>query len=116
MNVTDVDNGTKFASLAKDLEKLKFELQDIIDSKFEYIVKSIETQTKQLKANYDELSGHLRKTGNELNDNFKEKVVNVKSMVATFFAKVDTQLKEANKKTAEIDAYFRRFEANFVNP
>ena len=37
-------------------------------------------------------------------------------MVATFFAKVDTQLQDANKKTAEIDAYFRRFEANFVNP
>ena len=37
-------------------------------------------------------------------------------MVATFFAKVDTQLKESNKKASEIDSYFRRFEANFVNP
>jgi len=89
MNATDTDNMGRFNSLHKDLEKLKFDLTDVIDSKFEYIVKNIELQTNQLKKTYDDLSSSLKETGKDLNDNFKDKVVHIKSMVATYFAKVD---------------------------
>jgi hypothetical protein len=43
LNVNDTDNNARFGALAKDLEKMKFELSDVIDSKFEYIIKSVET-------------------------------------------------------------------------
>ena len=43
MNVTDSENQASFKSVQKDVEKMKFELTDVIDSKFEYISKNVES-------------------------------------------------------------------------
>ena len=69
-----------------------------------------------LKTTYDILSGNLTKTNEELNENFKEKIVAIKSMVATFFAKVDDQVTSNSAKTKSVEGYLNRFEANFINP
>lgn len=44
---------------------------------------------------YDSLSSSLQKTSEELNDSFKDKVLFIKSTVATFFAKVEKQITES---------------------
>ena len=116
MNVTDSENQSSFQSVQKDVEKMKFELTDVIDSKFEYISKNVESQTKSLRSTYDTLSSSLFKTNDELNNNFKEKVVAIKSMVATFFAKVEKQVTESEEKSKGVQQYLSKFEANFVNP
>ena len=46
--------------MSKELEKLKYELSDVIDSKFEHITRSMELETKKLRTTYDELSTNLR--------------------------------------------------------
>jgi archaellum component FlaC len=73
----------------KEIEKLKFELSDLIDSKFEYILRNLDNQTKALKTNYDTLSTNLKEVGDKLLDSFKDKVTTIKTTVATFFAKID---------------------------
>ena len=42
------------------MEKLKYELSDVIDSKFEHITRNLDMETKQLRATYEELSNNLR--------------------------------------------------------
>ena len=45
--------------LSKELEKLKYELGDVIDNKFEFITKNLELETKKLRETYEELSAEL---------------------------------------------------------
>ena len=88
--------------LSKELEKLKYELSDVIDSKFEHITRNVDQETRALRSTYDELSTSLGKTNEELNASFKGKVHTIKSMCATFFAKVETQVGENVKKVDQI--------------
>jgi hypothetical protein len=73
----------------KEIEKLKFEMTDLIDSKFEYILRNLDTQTKALKTNYDTLSTNLKDVGDTLLGSFRDKVTTIKTTVATIFAKID---------------------------
>jgi hypothetical protein len=82
--------------VSKDLEKLKYELQDVIDSKFENINRNLETETKTLRETYDKLSSSLKVTNDEINNSFKGKVNTIKTMCATFFAKIEMQMTENN--------------------
>ena len=88
--------------LSKELEKLKYELSDVIDSKFEHITRNVDQETRALRSTYDELSTSLEKTNEELNASFKGKVHTIKSMCATFFAKVETQVGENVQKVDQI--------------
>lgn len=49
-------------------------------------------------------------------DNYKKKMHELKTMIATFFAKTDKIISDNTKKTKEIEAAFDLFQANFVNP
>ena len=98
------------------MEKLKFELNDVIDAKFEQIQRNLDMETKTLKSTYDTLSASLQKTNKELLGNFKDKITLIKSMVATYFAKIDTQVTGQKDRVDHIEKEFNKFEANFVNP
>ena len=76
--------------LSNELEKLKYDLSDTIDTRFEFISRSIETQTKALQESYEKLTNELKGTSKEITINYKEQMINIKSMVATYFAKIDT--------------------------
>lgn len=102
--------------LQKELEKLKYELSDVIDTKFEHITRSVEQQTNGLRSTFDDLTGNLSKMSKELNGSFKDKVVTIKSMCATYFAKIDTMVMENDKKVEKITLSHDSFTANFVNP
>lgn len=88
----------------------------MIDTKFEFINKSVDGTMKNITGTFDEMSGALKKTNAELNNNFKDKVHTIKSMVATFFAKTDKQVNDNEAKTKKIEGYFDQFQANFINP
>jgi len=88
--------------LSKELEKVKYELSDVIDQKFENITRSLDQQTSTLKETYDQLSSSLSVTNKELNKSFKDKLHTIKSMCATFFAKIDAQVSENNRKVDQI--------------
>ena len=76
--------------LSKELEKLKYEISDVIDTKFEHITKSIDDQTSGLKTTFDGLTGKMTQMSKELAHSFKEKVHTIKTMCSTYFAKIDT--------------------------
>ena len=57
------------------VEKLKYELSDIIDQKFEHINRNLEKETKTLRSTYDELSSSLDKTNTDIMVNYKEKMI-----------------------------------------
>lgn len=52
----------------------------------------------------------------ELNNSFKDKVLTIKSMCATFFAKIDTLVDENQKKVERITLSHDKFVSTFVNP
>ena len=76
-NYAEKEINQSIALLSKELEKLKYELSDVIDNKFEHIQRQLEQETKVLKQTYDELSTSLSATSKELNGSFKEKVHNL---------------------------------------
>ena len=73
-------------------------------------------ETKSLKTTYDDLMDSMRKTNKELLGNFKDKVTTIKSMVATYFAKIDVEVGREKERVDHIEKEFNKFEANFVNP
>ena len=102
--------------LSKELEKMKYELQDIIDSKFEHITRNLEMETRNLRETYDKLSSSLQVTNDNLNESFQTKVNTIKTMCATFFAKIETNCTKNNENVKNIQIAFDQFESNFVNP
>jgi type I site-specific restriction-modification system R (restriction) subunit len=75
--------------LSKEIEKLKYELSDIIDQKFEHINRNLDRETKNLRTSYDELTSSLTTTSKDIMENYKKKMLELKGMIATFFAKTD---------------------------
>ena len=114
--ILDQETNNSFAAMNKDLERMKFELTDIIESKFEFITRNLDAQTKRLKESYDTLTAKLEKTGEELNQSFLDKVFEIKTMSATFFAKIETMVDKNSKETKNVGKQFNQFQANFVNP
>lgn len=102
--------------LSKELEKLKYEISDVIDTKFEHITKSIEDQTAGLKGTFDNLTGKMTIMSKELASSFKDKVHTIKTMCSTYFAKIDTLTSEQADKVDRISVSHDKFVANFVNP
>lgn len=95
--------------LSKEIEKLKYELSDIIDQKFEHINWNLDRETKNLRTSYDELTGSLTNTSRDIMDNYKKKMHELKTMIATFFAKTDQIITDNTKKTNDISAAFDLF-------
>ena len=88
---------------------MKFELTDIIESKFEFITRNLDNQTKALKTNYDTLPASLETTGDNLIESFNEKVKSVQLMSATFFAKIETMVDKNSKETRNVGKQFNQF-------
>lgn len=78
--------------LSKELEKLKYELGDVIDNKFEFITKNLELETKKLRETYEELSADLSNVNQSLIVNFKENSIKLKAMCASYFAKCEMKV------------------------
>lgn len=95
---------------------MKYELSDIIDQKFDNITRNLDLQTSTLRDTYDKLCGDLTRMSNELNKSFKDKLHTLKSMCATFFAKIETQVTENIRKVDKIQVSHDKFEATFINP
>ena len=69
----------------------------MIDQKFDFIQKNVETQSKSLSTSYDEVEKNLKKTEKDILVNYRDNFVKFKGMVATFFAKIDDTVKSNSK-------------------
>ena len=87
-----------------------------MDTKFEHIMHNLDKETKTLKETYEELSSSLNLTQKNLMSQFRDKMTNIKSMVATYFAKIDSQMGKNILKVDNIEKEFSKFESTFVNP
>ena len=105
-----------FDITAKDLEKMKYELSEMIENKFDHSMRNLEMQTKQLVEDYESLSANLKNVGEGLVESFNDKVLTVKQTAATFFAKTEAQVIENVTETKRISREFEVFSGNFVNP
>ena len=88
---------------------MKYELSDVIDSKFEHITRNVDQQTANLKSTFDDLTSSLSKINKELTTSFKDKVTTIKSMCATFFAKMEKQVDTATRKVEKIELSHDKF-------
>ena len=92
--------------MGKEIEKLKFELGDMIDQKFDFIQKNVETQSKSLSSSYEEVETNLKKTEKEILVNYRDNFTKMKGMVATFFAKIDDTVKNNSKTVKHVTSQF----------
>ena len=96
----------QIALLTKELEKLKFDLGDLMDSKFDGMTKNLEIRVKEMTDNYNEMSGDLKNTGKKLVTDFKTKMHEIKATVATFFAKIEVKVEKNETDTKQIGEQF----------
>jgi hypothetical protein len=89
---------------------------ELLETKFDFINKQVDASLKKINNTFEDLSTKLNYTNDSLNESFRDKITTIKSMVATFFAKIDSQVTNNEKKTTDIEKYFNQFQANFVNP
>ena len=75
-NLRDANSG--FDVMNKDMYKMKHELSEMIENKFDASMRNLEIQTKSLKEDYENNSENLKKATNGLIDSFNEKVVLIK--------------------------------------
>jgi hypothetical protein len=59
--------------LSSELDKLKYDVSDTIDNKFENVIRQMEGETANLKETFQTLSDQLKTTGVELHNSFEEK-------------------------------------------
>ena len=67
---------------------------DAVESKFEYINKNIEGTLKNVTGTFEELSNKLSGQDKDLNVSFLDKCSSLKSMIVTFFARIDKQVSD----------------------
>ena len=116
LNFTEREINQSLQILSKEIERIKYDLNDHMDTKFEHIMHNLDKETKTLRETYEELSTNLRLTSQTISQSFKDKMLTIKSMVATYFAKIDSQMSKNMEKVEKIDKGFSQFESNFVNP
>ena len=91
-NQKDANSG--FDVMSKDMFKMKHELSEMIENKFDASMRNLELQTKALKEDYENNSRTLKEATDGLLESFNEKVVKIKETAATFFAKTEAQVTE----------------------
>ena len=88
---------------------MKGELNLMVENKLEFLTRNIDNQTKRLKGNYEALTEALEVTNKELINNFKDKVVTIKAMVAAFFQRTEEQVNTNNEKSDEAAKMMQKF-------
>ena len=78
----------------------------MIDQKFDFIQKNVETQSKSLSSSYEEVETNLKKTEKEILVNYRDNFTKMKGMVATFFAKIDDTVKNNSKTVKHVTSQF----------
>ena len=78
----------------------------MIDQKFDFIQKNVETQSKSLSSSYEEVETNLKKTKKEILVNYRDNFTKMKGMVATFFAKIDDTVKNNSKTVKHVTSQF----------
>ena len=102
--------------LSKELEKLKYEISDVMETKFEHISKTIDDKTAGLQGTFDRLTGKMTEQSEKLTAEFRDKSIRIKAMCAEYFAKVETKVSNQQEKVDRITISHDKFVANFVNP
>lgn len=110
------ETSTALSTLNATLDNLRAEMGSMVESRLDFLSKNIEKQTTRLKQTYEELNVAVAKKLSELDANFQDKVLTIKSMVAAFFEKTDRQLKGADVKAEGINKMMAEFEKSFINP
>lgn len=88
---------------------MKGELNLMVENKLEFLTRNIDNQTKRLKGNYEALTEALEVTNKELINNFKDKVVTIKAMVAAFFQRTEEQVNTNNEKSDQAAKMMQKF-------
>ena len=102
--------------MTKELEKVKYDVSDTVDQKFEHIERTLDRETQTLRKTYNELTADLNKTNEVLNGSFEDKVHTLRTLCATYFAKNDEKVSESLRKVTKMEASHDQFTMNFVNP
>lgn len=60
-------------TLGRELEKLKYDVADVVDNRFESIMLKMDQETKNLKSTFEKLSNALEIASKNLNQSFEGK-------------------------------------------
>lgn len=102
--------------LQKELERVKNDVKDQMDQRFEVMARQLSTDTTSMKGTYEKLCGDLDTRGKNLFGDFKEKMLHIKNTITTFFAKMETKTDASDAKVKQMEKLVDEFLAQQVNP
>jgi len=110
-----LDTTTKVLTLqveksAKDLERLKFDLNEMVEQKTDLMMRQFELELNNVKRKYDDACDGVKEAGNSINGVFKKKVRSIKEKTAIFFAQLEMKLEENNQEVVAISKMFREWQ------
>lgn len=83
--------------LNREIERLKFDLTDLIDQRQETMDRMFQTELLTIKQRYNESIGNVDTATGKLETLFQDKMIKIKTKIAKFFAKTDMNVSESNK-------------------
>ena len=93
----------------KDIDRLKFELVEVLDAKSENMQRQFELELQKVKQRYEHAIAAVDEAGHTIDNLFKKKVRAIKEKSAIFFAKLEMKLKENNEEVIAISSMFREW-------
>ena len=76
----------------KEIDRLKFDMIDVIDQRHEQMMKVFEQELASIKSKYDDTIQKITNATEGLRDMFKGKVQKIKEKSAIFFARMEMKL------------------------
>lgn len=94
---------------SKDLERLKYDLHELVEQKTDAMHRMFETELMGVRKRYQEACQGVLDAKDSINAAFRKKVRTIKEKSAIFFAKLEMKLEENNKETVAVSKMFREW-------
>jgi len=82
---------------------MQFQIQDSVEQSFQSIKRTMAQETSKLKSTFERMVGQLDEATKTLNSNFEDKKEQLKTMCATFFAKISDQVDKNTAISKKVD-------------
>ena len=102
--------------LGKEIERVKVDVKEIMDQRFDQISRQLTNDTHNLKESYEKLCDDLTQRGKNLFGDFKDKMLSIKNTITTFFAKIEKLTEGNDAKVKQLQSTVDDFMATQVNP
>lgn len=108
--------GMNIEKLSREIERLKFDLTDLIEQKQEQMQKNFTIELGGIKKRYEDAVNLVTDASANLGGLFKNKMVKIKTKTLKFFADMEIRMAETNKDVIGIGNIVNDWREKILTP